>query len=107
VPGIRERIESASVPRVAISPIIAGKAVKGPTAKMMAEMGIDVSPLGVVDHYRNLLDGIILDEADSTLRDKIESTGMHTSAQQILMETQNDKIRLAVTLLHWVEENLS
>ncbi|MBN1122489.1 MAG: 2-phospho-L-lactate transferase [Anaerolineae bacterium] len=107
VPGIRERIESASVPRVAISPIIAGKAVKGPTAKMMAEMGIDVSPVGVIDHYRNLLDGIILDEADGTLRDKIESIGMHTSAQQILMETQNDKIRLAVTLLHWVEENLS
>ncbi len=107
VPGIRERIEGASVPRVAISPIIAGKAVKGPTAKMMAEMGIDVSPVGVVDHYRNLLDGIILDEADSTLRDEIESTGMHTSAQQILMETQNDKIRLAVTLLHWVEENLT
>jgi LPPG:FO 2-phospho-L-lactate transferase len=86
---------------------IDGKAVKGPTAKIMTEMGIDVTPVGVIDHYRNLLDGIILDEADSTLRDKIESTGMHTSAQQILMETQNDKIRLAVTLLHWVEENLS
>jgi LPPG:FO 2-phospho-L-lactate transferase len=107
VPGIRERIEGGSVPRVAVSPIIAGKAVKGPTAKIMTEMGIDVTPVGVIDHYRNLLDGIILDEADSTLRDKIESTGMHTSAQQILMETQNDKIRLAVTLLHWVEENLS
>jgi LPPG:FO 2-phospho-L-lactate transferase len=107
VPGIRERIEGASVPRVAISPIIAGKAVKGPTAKMMVELGIDVSPLGVIDHYRNLLDGIILDKADSKLRDKIESTGIQTSAQQILMETQNDKIRLAVTLLHWVEENLS
>ena len=106
IKGIRDRIEAATVPRVAISPIIGGKAVKGPTAKMMVELGIDVSPMGVVHHYQNLLDGIILDETDSTLRDEIESIGIHTSAQQIFMETQNDKIRLAVTLLHWVEDYL-
>jgi LPPG:FO 2-phospho-L-lactate transferase len=105
--SIRRRIEQARVPRVAVTPIIAGQAVKGPTAKLMAELEIDVSPLGVVRHYHNLIDGIILDRADQSLRDPIEALGVRTATKQTFMQTLTDKISLAEELLNWVEEHLS
>jgi LPPG:FO 2-phospho-L-lactate transferase len=106
IPGIRERIAKTAVPCVAVSPIIGGKAVKGPAAKLLAELGFDVSPVGVVRHYEDLLNGIILDEVDRPLCAEIEASGVRTSVQQTLMETLSDKIDLAETLLYWSEENL-
>jgi LPPG:FO 2-phospho-L-lactate transferase len=94
------------VPCVVVSPIIGGKAVKGPAAKLLAELGFDVSPVGVVRHYEDLLNGVILDKVDRPLCAEIEASGVRTSVQQTLMETLPDKVNLAETLLHWSEENL-
>jgi LPPG:FO 2-phospho-L-lactate transferase len=106
VPGIRAHIAGSRAPCVAVSPIIGGQAVKGPAAKLLAELGMDVSPLGIAKYYEDLLKGIILDEADRLLCKEIEALGIRASAQQILMKTLPDKIRLAEILLHWSEENL-
>ena len=57
---------------VAVSPIIGGKTVKGPAAKMYAELGIEPSALAVAEHYRDLLSGFVLDNTDRHLSDKIE-----------------------------------
>jgi LPPG:FO 2-phospho-L-lactate transferase len=105
VPGIRGQI--ATRPCVAVSPIIGGKAVKGPAAKLMTELGMDVSPWGVAKHYEELLNGIILDIVDQDLCQKIEKLGMHTKAQPTLMKNLPDKIHLATVLLNWTEEKLS
>jgi LPPG:FO 2-phospho-L-lactate transferase len=70
IPELREALSSATVPVVAVTPIIAGKAVKGPTAKIMIELGIDVSPLSVAEHYGDLLDGFVLDSRDAGLADR-------------------------------------
>jgi LPPG:FO 2-phospho-L-lactate transferase len=50
---------------VAVSPIIAGQAVKGPTAKIMAELGVAATPAAIASHYRDFLDGLVIDDADA------------------------------------------
>ncbi len=107
VPGIRSRIAASPAPCVAISPLIAGQAVKGPTAKLMAELGIDVSPLTVVNHYRDLLNAIILDEVDHALCQAVEQTGVRAVTYPILMKSLQDKVAVAEFLLNWSEENLT
>lgn len=70
IPELREALRSAAAPVIAVTPIIGGKAVKGPTAKIMQELGIEVSPLSVVEHYGDILDGFVLDSHDSDLSDR-------------------------------------
>lgn len=70
IPELREALRSAAVPVVAVTPIIAGKAIKGPTAKIMGELGIDISPLSVAEHYGDVLDGFVLDSRDEALADR-------------------------------------
>jgi LPPG:FO 2-phospho-L-lactate transferase len=103
VPGIRKRIVAHSAFCAAVSPIIGSQAVKGPAAKLLAELGIEVSPLGVAQYYANLLNGIILDEVDRELRPDIESMGLLAAARHTLMTTSDDKKKLAEELLTWIE----
>ena len=103
VPGIRERIMASPAFRAAVSPIIGGEAVKGPAAKLMTELGMEASPLGVARHYADSLNGIILDEVDRGLCPAIESLGLRTLTRQTLMVTAENKRRLADELVTWVE----
>ena len=65
VPGLRQLVQDSDAPVVAVSPIVGGRAVKGPVAKMMREMGhLNHLPLTIVEHYADLLDGFILDHQD-------------------------------------------
>ena len=65
VPGIRQALAAAAAPVVAVSPIIGGRAVKGPTAKMMVELGMIPSAAAVAERYGDLLDGYVMDSADA------------------------------------------
>src|SRR5581483_3330238 len=65
VPAIRSALAARAAPAVAVAPIIGGRAVKGPTAKMMAELGLEPSAVAVARYYGDLLDGYVLDEADA------------------------------------------
>lgn len=103
VPGIRERIARSSAPCVAVSPIIGGRAVKGPAAKMMAELGQDVSSFGVAKHYEGILKGIILDVVDQDRCPQIEALNIRAAARQTLMDTPADKARLGYEVLEWVQ----
>jgi LPPG:FO 2-phospho-L-lactate transferase len=62
VPGMREALASASAPVVAVSPIVDGEVLKGPTASFMAFAALDLTADGVVDFYGDLLDGVVADE---------------------------------------------
>jgi LPPG:FO 2-phospho-L-lactate transferase len=95
VAGIRDRLAATGVPRVAVSPIIAGKAVKGPAAKMMAELGYQVSSLTVARKYRGLIDGMVIDVADAGLADEIEALGIAVKTTRTLMLTPEDSAALA------------
>ena len=84
---------------VAVSPIIGGKTVKGPAAKMYAELGIEPSALAVAKHYRTLLSGFVLDTVDSHLSDKIETRALVTDT---LMNNLTDRARLAMDVLNFI-----
>jgi LPPG:FO 2-phospho-L-lactate transferase len=92
-------IQKINKPVIAVSPIIGGKTVKGPAAKMYAEMGIEPSALAVAKHYQNLLSGFVLDNTDGHLSDKIETRTLVTDT---LMNSHTDRARLAMDVLHFI-----
>ncbi|NIM27920.1 MAG: 2-phospho-L-lactate transferase [Gammaproteobacteria bacterium] len=94
VPGLRGAIGDCGAPVVAVSPIIGGRAVKGPTAKMMAELGIPRSARAVAEHYEGLLTGFVLDESDEGAVGDLPCL-----TTRILMETEEDKTTLARQVL--------
>jgi LPPG:FO 2-phospho-L-lactate transferase len=94
VPGLRGAIAGCGAPVVAVSPIIGGDAVKGPTAKMMSELGVPRSARAVAEHYDGLLTGFVQDESDA---DVIED--LPCLRTRILMKSDADKIGLARQVL--------
>ena len=96
IPGLREALRLCQAPVVAVSPIIGGKAVKGPTAKMMAELGLPVDAAAVAHHYRDILDLYIADESD---RDAVAQLDLPIVLTQTLMATLEDREALARTVL--------
>lgn len=99
VPGMRRMIESATAPVIAVSPIVGGRALKGPTAKMMAELGITPTSAAIAAHYRGLIDAIVLDAADGDAAFTIMETGVRVMVANTVMTTLDDKQKLAESVL--------
>lgn len=87
--NVRELLISKTV--YAVSPIIQGKALKGPAAKMFSELGIEPSSMAVLNHYRDFVDVFIYDESD----EPVEEQEIETVQMQTIMKTDEDKIALA------------
>ena len=101
--GVRAALETTKVPRIAVTPIVGGQAIKGPAAKMLAELGHDVSALGVARYYRGLIDGFMLDKEDAALATEIEALGMRVRVADTMMRNDEDKRRLAADALAFVD----
>ncbi len=125
-PGVREALESADAvvfcpsnpwvsidpilriignikkPVIAVSPIIGGKAVKGPAAKMYTELGIEPSALAVAKHYRTILSGFVLDTTDRESEKQIKDLSVKTLVTDTLMNQITDRTRLANDVLHFI-----
>lgn len=102
LPGIREAFMAAGereVPRVAVSPIIGGRALKGPADRMLASLGHESSALGVARIYAGLVDTFVLDEADAALAPAIEALGMEARVLPTIMGSDDDRAALARALL--------
>ena len=97
--GVRNAMRNSAAPVIAISPIVAGAAIKGPTAKMMVETKMPVSALGVAEHYGDLLDGYVIDEADADQAKDIERMGIAVHVTQTVMHSLQDRIDLSRTTL--------
>ena len=95
IPGIREALGRARGKIVGISPIVGGKALKGPLDRIMADLGLEVSPFGVAKLYQGVLDGFVIDEADKHLGPRIERLGMKVVAARTVMNEPEVKTRLA------------
>ncbi len=95
VPGFSERLAAAPGPRVAVSPIIGGRALKGPADRMLAGLGHDVSTLGVARLYAGILDGLVIDDEDAALAPAIEALGLRTLVTGTIMGGEADRRRLA------------
>jgi LPPG:FO 2-phospho-L-lactate transferase len=101
LPGVRQALCAATAPVVAVAPIIGGEAVKGPTAKMMRELGLKVGAETIADRYGDLLDGYIVDDRDSALAAKLRIPSIATNA---LMVSLADREQLAKMTLAWADE---
>jgi LPPG:FO 2-phospho-L-lactate transferase len=97
VPGLRAALAGCGAPVVAVSPIVGGRAVKGPTAKMMQELGLAVSSATVAERYGDLLSGYVVDSADAK--------GVHAKVHvtPTLMTTLEDREALALTVLDFAD----
>ncbi|MBI3164849.1 MAG: 2-phospho-L-lactate transferase [Anaerolineales bacterium] len=94
-------VKQINKPVVAVSPIIGGEAVKGPAAKMYRELGIEPSALAVAEHYRTILKGFVLDNADRAFIEQVESMKVKIRAADTLMKNVEDRARLAQDVLHF------
>jgi len=101
---IKQSIMKSEKPRIAVSPLIGGDSVKGPTAKIMSEMGLEVNVLTIANHYENLIDGLIIDNTDEEYAQAIESCGIKVKISNILMNDNNDKTRLAQEALEFLSD---
>ena len=101
IPGVRVALAGRLI--LTVSPLIGGKAVKGPAAKMYAEMGIEPSALSVAQHYSSLLSGFVMDQVDAKLVNAIRSEGMDVLVTDTLMKTQQDRQRLAGEILYFAD----
>jgi LPPG:FO 2-phospho-L-lactate transferase len=98
LPGFRERLRASQVPIVAVCPLIGGHAVKGPTAKIMRELGIAPDPRAIALHYGDLIDGLVLDVADAQWANRC---GVATRVTQTLMQTMEDRRTLGSEVLRF------
>ncbi len=96
IPGLRPQLRRMAAPKIAVSPIVGGQAIKGPAAKMMRELGQSISPLTVVDHFDGLLTGFVLDDVDAVLRNAVD---LPTLVTNTLMTDLDSKINLAKQVL--------
>jgi LPPG:FO 2-phospho-L-lactate transferase len=94
VGNLRSALEEAAVPVIVVSPLIGGAAVKGPTAKIMAELGVPADSRALARHYAELIDGIVIDESDSADADLLD---VPVCVTPTLMRNLEDRIRLART----------
>jgi LPPG:FO 2-phospho-L-lactate transferase len=97
--GCREAVEGRKGKCVAVSPFVGGKAVKGPAEKLMRELGLDISPSGLIGYYGGLLDGLVIDNLDCEIALN-ETIPILTT--QTLMQSSEDKVRLAEEVIEWV-----
>ena len=102
VAGVRQAIVAAGrrgTPRVAVSPIVAGAALKGPADRMLASLGHEVTALGVARLYAGLIDSFVLDEADAALASSVEELGMEALVIPTVMRNDQDRAALARALI--------
>ena len=99
VPGVRDAVAAARAPRVAVSPIVAGRALRGPADRMLASLGHEPTALGVARLYAGLVDVFVVDEADAALIGAIEALGMRAFAAPTVMRNDTDRADLARRLL--------
>ena len=99
---IRPALRSVAAPVVAVSPIVGGKALKGPAAKIMGELNMPANNLSIAGYYRDFLDGLIIDNADKHEMDEIEKLGIRVEVTDTVMRSIQDRIELAETTLRFV-----
>jgi LPPG:FO 2-phospho-L-lactate transferase len=99
IPGIKKSIKGKRV--IAVSPIIQGKAIKGPAAKMFVELGMRPSALAVLQHYKDLICGFIYDKRDVDQEKEIEQEGIISLATNTIMHSKQSKMKLAQDILEF------
>jgi LPPG:FO 2-phospho-L-lactate transferase len=101
VAGQRELLQTARAPVVAVSPLVGGQAIKGPTAKMITEMGFEPGARHIAEHYQGIIDGLVLDHADSDQHEQVAALGIEVFVTNTVMNSFGDRRRLAQEVLQF------
>ncbi len=96
ITGMRERLRRAGVPIIAVAPLIGGRAIKGPTVKLMQELGMRSSVLAIAEYYADLVDAWVIDSVDGHEATKL---GGVVALTDTLMQTTEDRLRVAQSVL--------
>lgn len=104
VPGIAAALMTARAPVIAVSPLIGGRAIKGPTAKIMMELGCEVTNASIASHYRGLIDALVIDETDASDRERLDIAALVT---RTFMGDLVDRERLARDICLFAQQTAS
>jgi LPPG:FO 2-phospho-L-lactate transferase len=99
VKGIRDALLRSEARKVAVSPIVAGAAIKGPAPQLLRGLGMEVSAYSVAKLYSDFLDIFVIDNADLSERERIEKLGLEVRVTNTIMRTFEDKVDLAKTVV--------
>ncbi len=99
LPDVGRALGAGPAPVIAVSPIVGGRAIKGPTAKIMAELGLPCTAVAVAGHYGALLDGFVLDRTDAASAEPVRRMGIEVLVTNTVMRTLDDRIDLARAVL--------
>lgn len=104
VNGMRDFLKECPAPVVAVSPVVAGQAIKGPTVKMMRELGVPGTAESVAAYYADFLDGFVLDTDDEGQALRIQALGLQTTVTATVMRCLDDRVALARDCLDFVDQ---
>lgn len=96
---INKELRNSRAHIVGVSPIVGGKAIKGPADRVMADMGLEASAYGVAKFYEDFLDHLIIDEVDESQKKRIEELGVKVTVTDTIMRNLEDSIRLAKVVI--------
>jgi len=99
LPGVVDSLKTSPAMKIAVSPIVGGDAVKGPAGKIMAELGEEVSCVGIASLYMDFCDILVIDNQDSHLSPQIDDLGVRPVVDSIIMQSESDKVALAQSLI--------
>ena len=103
IAAIRDMLRHTAAPVVAVSPIVAGRSLKGPTARIMRQLGVDVSVVTIARAYAGFLDGLLIDAADRSSLGAVEALGIAADTADIVMSTTARKVEVAQAALRLAE----
>ena len=103
IPGMRDLLRGVGVPIIAVSSIVGGQAIKGPTAKMMRELAIPATTEQIARHYAGLVTAFVLDERDADAEPAVQALGLDTDVAQTIMVTLEDRVELARTVVDFAD----
>lgn len=101
--GVRDAIEAFSGPKIAVSPIVGGQALRGPAAKMMAELDEEVSCVGVARRYAGICDAMFIDRVDAMHAHAVEAMGMRAPVANTVMNSDKDRETVARHIVDLIE----
>lgn len=101
VDGMTRMLLSTGAPIVAVSPVVGGRAIKGPTAKIMQELGVGADVEAIANHYRGFADGLVIDHADAEATGRIRAAGLAATVTNTVMKSIDDRKQLARDVLEF------
>lgn len=104
VPGMKKLLRACKAPVIAVSPVVGGRALKGPTTKIMQELGLVPDVTTIAEHYRGIIDGLVIDEKDRGALETVQAMGISATVTNTIMLTPEDRTQLAWDVLNVAAE---